>query len=108
MRWRYAGMLPLLVYFQFKAMFDGMGWTRIGMQTGIGMNLLNALLNWVLIFGKLGAPAMGVKGAALASSLSSLLAALAILALALRPHGAPVASGCCGRARSGRIWCGRS
>jgi len=84
-RWRYAGMLPLLAYFQLKAMFDGVGWTRIGMQTGIGMNVLNAVLNWVLIFGKLGAPALGVKGAALASSLSALAAALAILALALRP-----------------------
>lgn len=83
-RWRYAGMLPLLVYFQVKAMFDGMGRTRVGMVTGIGMNLLNVLLNWVLIHGKLGAPALGVTGAALASTLASLAAALAITAVALR------------------------
>ena len=70
-RWRYAGMLPLLMYFLVKAMFDGIGWTRIGMRTGIGMNLLNVLLNWVLIFGKLGVPVMGVRGAALASTLSA-------------------------------------
>ena len=82
--WRYAGMLPLLLYFQFKAMFDGIGWTRVGMFTGIGMNLLNVALNWVLIFGHLGAPAMGVAGAALASTISATLAAAVIVAVALR------------------------
>ncbi|HPF71813.1 MAG TPA: MATE family efflux transporter, partial [Candidatus Krumholzibacteria bacterium] len=85
LRWRYAGMLPLLLYFQLKAMFDGVGWTRVGMLTGIGMNLANVGLNWVFIFGHLGAPALGVGGAALASTISSVLAAGAILAVAL--HG---------------------
>jgi putative MATE family efflux protein len=86
LRWRYAGMLPLLLYFQLKGMFDGIGWTRIGMVTGIGMNVLNAVLNWVLIFGKLGAPALGVVGAAVASTLSTATAALVILGCALWPR----------------------
>lgn len=84
LRFRYPGMLPLLVYFLVKAVFDGIGWTRIGMGVGIGMNLANVGLNWVLIFGKLGAPAMGVGGAALASTISAAGAALVILAFALR------------------------
>ncbi len=75
---RYAGILPLLFYFQAKAVFDGIGWTRIGMGVGIGMNLVNVLLNWVFIFGNLGAPALGVGGAALASTISAALAALVI------------------------------
>ena len=83
--YRYAGMLPLLFFFQAKAVFDGVGWTRIGMGVGIGMNLVNGLLNWILIFGKLGVPAMGVAGAALGSSLSALLASLVILGFLLRP-----------------------
>jgi len=81
--YRYAGMLPLLFFFQAKAVFDGIGWTRIGMGVGIGMNLVNVLLNWMFIFGNLGAPAMGVGGAALASSLSALLASLVILGFLL-------------------------
>jgi putative MATE family efflux protein len=84
-RWRYAGMLPLLAFFLVKAMFDGVGWTRVGMWIGIGMNVLNAVLNWALIFGKLGAPALGVQGAALASTLSATAAALVVIAWALRP-----------------------
>jgi putative MATE family efflux protein len=83
--WRYLGILPFLVFFMFRAVFDGIGWTRIGMAVGIGMNLANVFLNWVLIFGKFGIAAMGVAGAALASSLSSVLAALVIVAIALRP-----------------------
>lgn len=85
LRFRYAGMVPLLVFFIIKAVFDGIGWTRIGMGVGIGMNLANVVLNYLLIFGKLGLPAMGVAGAALASTLSAALAALVILGFALRP-----------------------
>jgi putative MATE family efflux protein len=83
--YRYAGILPLLFFFQAKAVFDGIGWTRIGMSVGIGMNLANVLLNWILIFGKLGFPAMGVAGAALASTLSALLAGLVVVGILFRP-----------------------
>ena len=75
---RYAGMLPLLFFFQAKGVFDGIGWTRIGMGVGIGMNLANVGLNWVFIFGKMGAPVLGVGGAALASTISAGLAAVVI------------------------------
>ncbi len=85
LRFRYAGMLPLLVFFIVKAVFDGIGWTRIGMGVGIGMNLANVGLNYVLIFGKLGAPALGVGGAALASTISAAVAAVVILGFTLRP-----------------------
>ncbi|PID81204.1 hypothetical protein CSA17_01180 [bacterium DOLJORAL78_65_58] len=81
---RYCGILPLILFFQLKGMFDGIGWTGIGMAVGVAMNLLNALLNWVFIFGKLGSPALGVAGAALASTLSVAVAALAILLVAWR------------------------
>jgi MATE family multidrug resistance protein len=83
--WRAVGLLPLLLFFVVRAGFDGLGRTRVGMVVGVGMNLLNALLNWVLIFGKLGAPALGVQGAALASTAAAVVAALAMLAWALRP-----------------------
>lgn len=77
--WRLPGALPFMLAFQIRAACDGIGWTRVGMAVGIGMNVLNALLNWMLIYGRLGAPAMGVAGAALASTLSSWTALLAFL-----------------------------
>lgn len=82
--WRYVFLLPFLLYFHVRACFDGIGWTRIGMATGIGMNVVNIFLNWVLIFGNLGAPALGAKGAAIASGIASTLGAIAIGAVALR------------------------
>jgi putative MATE family efflux protein len=82
---RYAGMLPLLLFFQIKGVFDGIGWTGVGMGVGIGMNLVNALLNWIFIFGRLGVAPMGMAGAAVASSLSACLAAVVILGFILWP-----------------------
>lgn len=84
LRWRLPGLPPLLLFFLLRAAFDGVGWTRIGMLLGIGMNLVNVPLNWLLIFGGAGLPPLGVAGAALASTLSGALAAGAILLVALR------------------------
>ncbi len=84
LRWRYPGLLPWLVFCMFRATFDGIGATRIGMVAVIVMNVANLVLNWILIFGRLGAPRMGVGGAALASTLASLLAAIVVIAWALR------------------------
>jgi len=37
---------------------------------GLVRSLLNVLLDWIMIFGKLGFPAMGIRGAALATAIS--------------------------------------
>ena len=44
--------------------------TTVPMVAGVTAVLVNLVLNWVLIFGHLGAPAMGVEGAALATVIS--------------------------------------
>jgi MATE family multidrug resistance protein len=62
--------LPLLLYASFRRYLQGMGIVRPVMIALVLANLLNVFANWVLIFGKLGAPAMGVRGAAWATVLS--------------------------------------
>ena len=47
-------------------------WPTIANAIAVGLNIF---LNWVLIFGKFGAPAMGVTGAALATTISRFLEA---------------------------------
>ncbi len=59
--------------------YGGLGNTWMQMYAGVLAMVANVFLNWVLIDGNLGAPAMGVSGAALASSLSSVAGFLFLL-----------------------------
>ncbi|MBR4098895.1 MAG: MATE family efflux transporter [Clostridium sp.] len=54
----------------YIAAYRSMEKPKLGMYILIASVTCNTLLNWVLIFGKLGAPAMGVAGAALATLIS--------------------------------------
>ncbi|MGH7631161.1 MAG: MATE family efflux transporter [Gemmatimonadales bacterium] len=61
--------------------------------TIVGANLANVFFNWVLIYGRLGAPPLGVAGSAWATTASRWLMMLALLALVwneLRPHLLPL------------------
>ena len=55
---------------------------RIPLYGSIASVIINIFLNWVLIFGKLGLPEMGVKGAALATLIAQACNILVILILA--------------------------
>ncbi len=55
---------------------------RIPLYASIASVVTNMFLNWVLIFGRFGLPAMGVQGAALATVISAAVNALVILVLA--------------------------
>lgn len=50
------------------------GYTKEAMYVSLGMNVVHIALNYLLIFGKLGFPEMGVQGAAISSVASRLLA----------------------------------
>ena len=52
----------------------------------------NAFLNWVFIFGNLGAPTMGVAGAALATSIARLVEMIIVLIYAYQPESTARAS----------------
>ncbi len=64
--------------------YGGLGNTRVAMHAGIAAMVCNVGLNYVLIGGHLGAPALGVRGAALASAIASGIACLYVLVLFLR------------------------
>lgn len=53
--------------------FAGQGDTRVPMRASVVTMVANVALNWILIYGELGAPAMGVRGAALASGIATVL-----------------------------------
>lgn len=70
---RAIGTIPLFLSFNFRGFFDGIGKTRIGMSASLVVSFFNILLNYLLIFGIGPIPALGVKGAAIASSISVFL-----------------------------------
>lgn len=73
--------------------YGGLGNTRPHMQAGLVAMVSNVALNWLFIGGNLGAPAMGVAGAALASVLASFLGAAWILVVFFLRHGLETGDG---------------
>ncbi len=63
-------IVPFMLYAAFKQFLEGIGNTRTGMIVVLASNLINIGLNWLLIYGKLGFPAMGATGAGLATLVS--------------------------------------
>lgn len=65
------------------------GSVRVPLLTSLIALSLNAFFNYILIFGKMGFPVLGVKGAAIATSASRVLEAILILFIIYRWKKAP-------------------
>lgn len=83
MFFRFMGLPFFMMSVAFRGFYFGIGETRVFMVSAIAMNFLNIFLNWVLIFGNLGAPALGLAGAAVASSLATTFDGLFQLVVAI-------------------------
>ncbi|MBT8393900.1 MAG: MATE family efflux transporter, partial [Bacteroidia bacterium] len=53
-------LIPLVIFQGFKQFSDGMSMTKYPMYATLVANVLNVILNYVLIFGKLGFPQLGI------------------------------------------------
>ena len=69
-RWRLPGMVFAFVTAMYRAFYVGTTQTKTLTLNSIVMVLSNIFFNWVLIFGHLGFPALGITGAAIGSSLA--------------------------------------
>lgn len=83
-QWRFVGVVSMVVTAAYKAFYDGTGRTYVHFCAAIGMNVVNALLCWLLIFGNWGMPRMGAEGAGLAAAVSSWVGLLAMMLFSLR------------------------
>ncbi len=72
-------LIPVLIFLSFKQLLEGIGNTRTAMTITIGANVVNIILNYILIYGKFGSPALGVNGAAYATLISRILMPIAFL-----------------------------
>ncbi len=73
------GTLPLLFYAAFRRYLQGVGRVRPVTFALISANLVNWFGNWVLIYGKLGLPAMGVRGSALSTCFARIYMAAVLI-----------------------------
>jgi MATE family multidrug resistance protein len=76
--------LPLMLFQTYKQFIEGFSIMRPAMIIAILANLINAFANWVLIYGKLGFPALELDGAGWATFSSRVFMAAAIMAFVMK------------------------
>ena len=90
------GILPFFVFSVFRQSLQALHHTRALLIAIVIANVANVAFNWMLIFGNLGMPALGARGAGYATSITRWLMTLGLLAAAwplLRPLLRPIRSG---------------
>jgi MATE family multidrug resistance protein len=73
------GTLPLLLYFGVRRSMQAMNIVRPIAFAQITGNIINALGNWILIYGKWGAPAMGTVGSGWSTSWARIYLAVVLV-----------------------------
>jgi MATE family multidrug resistance protein len=76
------GTLPLLLYAAFRRYLQGVGRARPVTFTLLTANLINWGGNWLLIYGRMGFPALGLRGSALSTCAARLYMALVLAGVA--------------------------
>jgi len=72
------GAPGMFIFLALRFTTEGIGYTKPIMYTSIFALACNVFLNWVLMFGKLGAPAMGAVGCGLASGITMWIIAIVL------------------------------
>ncbi|MDT8438718.1 MAG: MATE family efflux transporter [Wenzhouxiangellaceae bacterium] len=81
---RLVALVAVGMNFSFRGYWAAVHRTGLYLTTLLIMHAVNIFLNWVLIFGNLGAPALGVYGAGLATTLSIFLGTLIYFIFGIR------------------------
>ncbi|MFQ5653738.1 MAG: MATE family efflux transporter [Planctomycetota bacterium] len=79
---------PMLVFVALRQYLQGRGIMRAGLWITLFANVVNAVLNWGLIFGHFGFPELGVRGAGIATGITRafMMGALILWTRAFRLH----------------------
>ncbi|WP_421764154.1 MATE family efflux transporter [Ekhidna sp.] len=68
-----GSLIPLMIFQTFRQYAEGLSDTFSPMIVSVFANLLNVFFNYMLIYGKLGAPELGLNGAGLATLLARVI-----------------------------------
>jgi len=80
------GLIPLFLYSVLRSFIDALGKTRVSMYIILLSAPINIVLNYLLIYGKLGLPELGGVGAGLASAITYWLILLIAIIIVLRSN----------------------
>lgn len=70
-----GSLIPLMIFQSFRQFAEGKSITKPTMYVTILANVINVLLNYLLIYGKMGFPTLGLNGAGWATFISRLIMA---------------------------------
>jgi len=87
LEWRLGAIVFVGMNFAFRGYWNALDMSRLYMNTLIIMHSCNIVLNYALIFGKLGAPELGVTGAGMASAISMAIGTAIYFFLGIRHIG---------------------
>lgn len=77
-------LLPMMVFLATKQFTDALQFTKTAMILSLISLPINAFLCWVFIYGNLGMPALGIDGAGLATLISRILLAIAMMVVVIK------------------------
>lgn len=82
-----GGMIFNCIQMGINSAQRGVGNTKITMRTNVTSNTVNIIFNYLLINGHFGFPALGIRGAALATVLGTVVASVMSVISILKPEG---------------------
>jgi MATE family multidrug resistance protein len=74
-----VGLFPLLLYFAVRRCLQAMNMVRPVAFALVTANIINAVGNWILIYGKWGAPAMGTVGSGWSTAIARVYMAAVLI-----------------------------
>ena len=83
--YRFMGIPFFLLTVSYRGFYFGIGKTKIFMFSGILVNLLNIIFNYIFIFGAFGIEGMGLAGAGLGSTLATVCDAIFYFTVSMLP-----------------------
>ncbi|MGB9840039.1 MATE family efflux transporter [Thermovenabulum sp.] len=81
------GMMFFFLFTIITAALRGVGDTKTPMIVNLQLNIIHIILNYILIFGKFGIPALGALGAGISTSISRFIGAMIIFYKLKNPKG---------------------
>jgi multidrug resistance protein, MATE family len=82
LRIAFVGMIPALLVIVLRSYFAALERASVVLWVTLAGVVLNACLNWMLIFGNWGAPELGLRGSAIATAATQVLQIVLLIAVA--------------------------